>query len=274
MKLRLLLGGCLALLVVSAALAAPELADKLPFFSHSVHIGEGAECKDCHLNADTADKPSIAADYCSGCHDGPMQYRLKSRHAKGAALFPHARHAAALDCKECHADTVADADVAGKPVMAFDRCTACHKDNGIEIAGSNCAACHGKDMRRSVPADHDSAWSIQHGAAARWRVFDRHGKDCSTCHRNDACVSCHAKTQPRSHTSLWRLRTHGNAASFNEESCHTCHQTSACIRCHKETAPLSHKAGWKSLHGTAAGGDSAQHCAVCHGPKDCSTCHK
>jgi hypothetical protein len=274
MRFRLLTGACLAFVAVGAALAAPEIAGSLPFFSHAAHIGEGADCKDCHGDADKLDKPALARDFCAGCHEGEMQGQLRMKHVRSVIAFPHAAHAAAVECRECHADTAADGDVAGTPFVPFDKCVSCHESNGLDVAGSNCTSCHGKDMRRTAPADHAGAWSVQHGPQARWRVFERHGKDCSTCHRNDACVSCHAKSRPKTHTGLWRLRTHGFAASFNEDSCKTCHQTSACIRCHKETEPLSHRGGWKSLHGTAAGSDSVQHCAVCHGSNDCSTCHK
>ncbi|MBM4355950.1 MAG: hypothetical protein FJ109_19540, partial [Deltaproteobacteria bacterium] len=220
------------------------------------------------------ERPNLSLEFCAGCHDSKMAWQLRSRHARGGIPFPHAKHAAAVECLECHAGTASDAAGDGKPFLTFDRCIACHDRNGIEIAGGNCAACHAKDMRRTSPADHDAAWTFQHGPAAGWRVFDRHGKDCSTCHRSDACVSCHAKVRPRTHTSLWRLRTHGFAASYDEESCRTCHEQSACVRCHKETEPMSHRGAWKKLHGTAAGGQSAQHCAVCHGSNDCASCHR
>jgi len=273
MRLRVILGAFLGVLLVSAALAAPEVAGKLPFFSHAAHLNEGVECRDCHADTDKSEKAKLALDFCSGCHEAGIAWQLKSKHAVGRTPFPHVKHVGSVECRECHAGTAADADEAGKPVLTFDRCVACHESSGLDITGANCAACHAKDMRRTPPADHVAGWSIKHGPAARWQVFDRHGKDCSTCHRNDACISCHAKSRPRTHTSLWRQRTHGFAAAFNEDSCRTCHEGSTCIRCHKETEPLSHRGGWKSIHGTAAGGDSGRHCAVCHGANDCASCH-
>jgi hypothetical protein len=139
--------------------------------------------------------------------------------------------------------------------------------------GSDCAACHGTDMRRERPADHEEAWLERHGKESGWRVFDEHGRDCATCHPTGACTSCHATARPRSHTGLWRLKTHGMAAEMDEASCRTCHETGACVQCHKRTAPMSHQGAWSFKHGTMAGSGFGPRCAVCHGPTDCASCH-
>lgn len=262
------------LLLAGVGLATPHLAERPPLFSHAAHLKEGPDCKDCHAQSDTAGLPQLDPESCKNCHDNPMTWSLKARHGRLKAAFPHRKHADAADCKDCHQATVTETGKTGKTVLGYTDCVSCHEKNGLTLAGGNCAACHGSNVRQQKPSDHDAGWTARHGHEARWRVFDRHGMDCSTCHRSDACTSCHATSKPRNHTALWRIRTHGFAAEFDSESCKTCHETGSCVQCHKETVPLSHKGAWKSLHGTAAGSGSAQQCAVCHGPTDCASCHR
>jgi len=257
-----------------AFIASASLSEMPPLFSHKVHVETGADCKDCHQAQEASDLPVIDPAGCGNCHDPVDRWRINARPSLMPEAFPHKKHAEALECKECHKDTHQDATRSGKPVMEFSACAACHESNGIEIAAGDCNRCHGKQMRQDKPASHDAGWTLLHGKQARYDVFGEHGRDCTACHRQDACTSCHKTTQPKSHTALWRVRAHGVAAEFDRESCKTCHETGSCVTCHKNSRPLSHRGAWKSLHGVAGGMESQQRCAVCHGPSDCTTCHK
>jgi hypothetical protein len=273
MNRKSLVAASVVVLASCLAVATPYLAEQPPVFTHAPHIEAGAGCGDCHVAGKDRDLPEINTDACGGCHDPYDRWQLKARPARLAASFPHKRHVDALECAKCHKPDALDSVVQSKPVMVQADCVACHADNGVEVKEGNCAACHGVNLRVKEPGSHDSGWMLRHGKAATYDVFERHGTDCRTCHRADACVSCHQNRKPRSHTALWRIRTHGVAAEFDRDACATCHEPSSCTSCHANSRPLSHRGGWTSMHATAASMESEQKCAVCHGASHCTKCH-
>jgi len=248
-------------------------ADELKNFSHKFHAEQGASCADCH--AVDADKPLPSADKCAACHEAPMLGAKPAIQARRLSIaFPHARHAAALECASCHAATAAEEQKAGKPVMGFADCQKCHTENGIELKEKNCLACHKSDPRKDIPADHKIVWKKRHGQESEWRGFGDHGRDCSLCHRDNACTACHRKEQPDTHTGMWRMRTHGKAAAWDDRGCKTCHETGTCIRCHREQKPINHVGNWRFMHGKV-GGAFMDNCRVCHtlAEPTCAECH-
>lgn len=243
-------------------------------FSHKYHVEEeGAGCKDCHDSEAEKPVPPLNKQACIDCHDEVPAYQPPTKARKLPIAFPHATHTEVAECVDCHAATANDAQKAGEPVMGFDRCASCHVENGVEIRLSSCATCHGKDMKRTAPADHAVNWRTRHGREATWRVFDDHGKDCKTCHEQDACKTCHTTERPRSHTALWRTRTHGVAAEWERDACKTCHETGTCVRCHQNNAPLNHRGGWVARHGLAASSKMDAKCSTCHTSAECVACH-
>lgn len=265
------------LAALAAAICTPasvsRSADK-KVFSHKAHIEEGADCDTCHKTDKSAPLPQLVKDACEDCHDdGAPAWKLPARSRRLHIRFPHAAHTDSLECNDCHKATIEETQPAGRPLLTRAQCDACHRENDVEVSSARCKACHGDDRRRQPPADHAAGWLEKHGSESRWRVFGRHGKDCRLCHRADACTTCHKTSKPRSHTGLWRTRTHGISAEFDRDSCKTCHNAGACIRCHRTTAPLNHKGAWRATHGLAAEGRSNEHCAVCHTPAWCASCH-
>lgn len=265
------------MLWIGAALAALPasvlLAEESKLFSHQPHLGDvGATCADCHDLA-AAGLPALKTEACKNCHDPTPAWRL-SGHARPLAIkFPHAAHVAGLECKQCHAGIPEDKIVDGAPAVEQADCTSCHTEVGVVVDERSCRACHGVDSRRIVPRDHRAAWLARHGREARWRVFEDHGRDCQLCHRADACVACHGERQPRDHSALWRVRMHGEAASWDRDRCKTCHETGVCERCHQTSEPVSHRGAWRKNHGFVASG-FAGNCTVCHQQAWCISCHR
>ena len=260
-----------ALFVLAAPMAVR--ADEPPQFSHQFHLDEqGASCTDCH-DLSGSRLPTVKKSACADCHDEVPKYQYGHRSRPLQVKFPHAVHADSFECKECHAKTIGDTQTAGEPIMPQPGCIGCHEENGIAVAPSACAKCHGADKKREKPLDHAVNWERKHPQEAKWRVFDQHGKDCKMCHGQDTCLTCHKNNKPRSHTALWRVRTHGVSAEWDREGCKTCHETGTCIRCHRTTAPLSHKGAWRQTHGLAAQTRSNEHCTVCHSRSECIACH-
>jgi hypothetical protein len=270
---KVLISRIATLLVMVGAPAA--LADEPPpVFSHEYHIKEeGAECADCHDMESDKRLPPLQKSACEGCHDEVPAYRYPVHAAKMPIQFPHKLHVDAAECADCHAATANDTLKAGEPVLRFAQCRSCHTEVGVDVVESKCAICHGKDQRRVAPKDHELTWDRRHGEEAKWRVFGQHGQDCKTCHTQDACTTCHQENRPRSHTALWRVRTHGVEAGWDRDACKTCHEVGTCVRCHQQTAPMSHRGPWVSTHGLAATVRDNQTCTTCHRAAECVACH-
>lgn len=255
----------LALALVGAAAPKP--------FSHKIHVeAQEMPCQGCH---DTkVDPPALKTKGCNNCHeDGPPPYAGPRSARLSKIKFPHLAHAAKLDCARCHKDVVEEKHAAAQPLVAPTDCAKCHEEKKVAVSMPACARCHGEDLKRARPADHDGAWPLRHGAEAHWRVFGDHGKTCADCHRASTCTSCHLTTEPKSHTGLWRVRTHGKAAGWDRDGCRTCHETGLCVRCHSETKPINHTAGWMQTHGLVAGARTNETCNVCHQTGWCASCH-
>ena len=254
--------GALLVLGVGATVAGPSKP-----FPHAPHLAETEDCATCHVAGDSGEM-TVKAAACAECHEDDVP-AYRPMHGDGPEIlhFPHALHVDTGSCTDCHK----------APGMTFPRgkkaCDTCHGENDVEILDAACAKCHGAPAEKLVPPDHGGTWAVSHGKAAPWRVFDRHGKDCTTCHKQGACDTCHRTSRPRSHTGLWRLRTHGTAASWNRDTCRTCHETGTCTACHMNTQPLNHVGAWSKLHGFTARSKADGSCTVCHSAGSCVACH-
>ncbi|MBI5544181.1 MAG: cytochrome c3 family protein [Deltaproteobacteria bacterium] len=251
--------------------AAPEVAGPKPF-SHKLHVGEQEmPCKSCHdLKAEGL--PALKSKGCGKCHeDGAPQWRKKEA-APGQAKvrFPHSKHAEKGECADCHQSVLEDQQPA--PLEA-ESCGRCHEEKKVAVNELACAQCHGEDLKRRRPADHDGAWFQRHGEQSQWRALEEHGKSCGDCHRPATCSACHDQQKPRDHNGLWRVRTHGLAAGWDRDRCMTCHQTSTCQRCHADTRPVNHAGNWRLNHGLVAGTVGNETCNVCHQTSWCAACH-
>lgn len=283
-------------------------------FDHSAFPLEGKHatvpCRDCHVDSQYV----IANKACVDCHrkDDVHEMRLGEdcgrchRPEKGAPKFSHnlmtrfplaGAHRKA-PCALCHnAGTskqrprpVGQWRSAGVPSLdrSFpkpkSRCSACHSDPHRGYVASDCSSCHttvhfavlaGPPARAILPGTHKGAWLSRHAALPShdWEL-GAEGRNCSVCHGTPTCKSCHRSQRPRSHTGLWRLRTHGAAASFDPTPCRVCHTSASCTQCHRTTTPVNHRGAWATLHGYAAGGFGASNCSVCHSRLDCNQCHR
>lgn len=134
-------------------------------FNHELHVNEaGAECIDCHTDAETGVFAGLPGkDACFDCHDPydedvthPQKVKLLSYAesdeeipwvrvavTKPDVFFSHRRHvtSAGLDCLECHPDqpTLTAPPATVRLVMTMDECIECHQQNR---ASSDCLACH------------------------------------------------------------------------------------------------------------------------------------
>jgi hypothetical protein len=252
------------------------------------------QCYDCHQK-DDKHQGKLGRD-CGKCH----------RPEKGAPKFNHDSMTKfqrtgvhrTVACSLCHqrktpqnpALSVADwkKTAAGKLDLTFPvrgkQCSDCHADPHQGNVGSDCSACHSTADFRGIsggraksirPRDHGGSWLRRHATLPENdRDPGAEKRSCATCHGAPSCTHCHRTNPPRSHTALFRIRTHGAVASFDPSACSTCHIGASCIQCHRRTPPLNHRGAWRTMHGYAAGSFADNNCFVCHRRSDCALCHR
>lgn len=251
-------------------------------------------CIDCHQK-DDLHHASLGRD-CGKCHR-PEKGAPKFRHNQMTRFALTGAHRAAK-CSLCHQPrikknpplSVAQWHEAKPPKLDLtfpvrgNRCSECHLDPHNGYVGKDCDLCHSAtnwlaissvQARAIRPEDHRGGWLLRHALLPENDAEPgAENRACATCHGAPSCTHCHRTQTPRSHTGLWRTKTHGAAASFDSSPCRVCHQTDSCTECHRRTAPFSHRGAWSTLHGYAAGGFGASDCFTCHRRTDCAVCHR
>lgn len=281
----------LALLLVAGGMMGCMLVDAItggakPFvFSHKVHVtGESMECGDCHTAWQEADDPGLPGlAGCKLCHDNidkdkPPERRVETLYRDGKYLatgvarlsdevvFSHKRHVTDQEsCKTCHTGIEEDETLDPRLAVTMSECSECHTTRKV---ANECATCH-REIRSDVaPRTHEKFWSRQHGKVVRAHSNET-VDDCSLCHQETQCTSCHLDQMPESHNNYFRRRGHGLLARMDRDQCAACHRTDMCDSCHRETRPTNHVGQW--------GAGRSTHCLNCHEPlssSDCSVCHK
>ena len=241
------------------------------------HSGKlGQDCGKCH-------RPEKGAPKFD--HNSMTKFPKRGPHQKAACALCHQTRTAQtppLSIDDWKKAAVTKLDLTF-PVRGH-RCSECHSDPHAGNFGTDCETCHAPSnfkrievakVRSIRPMDHRGAWIRRHSSLAD--VDGELGSEkasCSACHGAPGCLHCHRTRSPRSHTALFRVRTHGAAASFDPNPCKVCHQAASCMQCHRRTPPLNHRGAWTTLHGYAAGGYGDSNCFVCHRRADCALCHR
>lgn len=258
-------------------------------FPHARHLQEdlGLECDACHADWESSDQPGMPViGVCKLCHEEidsnkPADRRIdvlfdgdsfKARHVSKLTeevIFSHQRHAnGGLKCEECHVGINTNSRIDRTLGVGMSACTTCHEQ---KQKPTNCSTCH-KESRADVPPrTHEVLWMKLHGQKVRAHD-EQQVNQCSMCHTESTCVSCHNDTPPENHDNYFRRRAHGLFARMDRENCSACHRSDSCDECHKSTKPMTHA-------GSFGGGSSSMqtHCVSCHFPvstTDCYTCHK
>lgn len=262
---------------IITSVSAVFYADKPLIFSHKKHIEDtAAECSGCH--EDAANPKAVKTSACAECHDEDVgKAVLRPRASRPEIVFSHEIHNNVATCIDCHERTAKDKQRRNTPLQTYEKCTDCHRENGIVLPWFQCGACHAEANRNIKPVSHQKTWLSRHGKIGGWDGFKGHGNNCELCHTKSECKTCHQIMAPKSHTALWRIRSHGFVASMDRERCKTCHETGSCINCHLHTAPQNHRGAWPRVHGLAAKA-SPEKCKVCHSAaygtsSACIECH-
>jgi hypothetical protein len=253
-------------------------------------------CFDCHRKDDRHHE-SLGQD-CGKCHgevtfkgaekfshDSMTKFQRTGAHGRAACALCHQPKSAqqkTLSVAQWRRTAPGPLDLTF-PVRG-KRCADCHSDPHNGNVGSDCEACHSTVSFQRIsggrakfirPKDHGGTWLRRHTTLPESDSEPGAEKrSCAVCHGAPSCSHCHRTRAPRSHTALWRVRTHGAAASFDPNACSTCHRAASCIQCHRRTPPLNHRGAWRTMHGYAAGSFVDNNCFVCHRKADCALCHR
>ncbi len=291
-----MISGSLGLLVGACALLAPGAAGpeeatvpgRPASFPHAIHMEAELACTDCHPGAETEARAGMPdLETCFLCHDEEADAEVPREQTPQGFILPgdeeptwtrvtatavpttfsHARHSGA-DCATCHPGVAESEAVSTGWHVDMQQCQECHASFGV--TAQSCEDCHPGVGPQWQPDSHRDDWERIHGRVAPFaELAATPSQDCSLCHKESQCRSCHTSTTPADHTEPFRIRAHGFAASLDRDRCQICHRDDSCVRCHRQTVPVSHNAIW--------GGRTSAHCATCHLPLDssdgCTVCH-
>jgi len=311
----LLGGGILACATAATVLGTSASGDEI-LFPHARHKKAEVDCITCHEAV--YDAKTLSGDFlpkeakCLECH--------KEKKAQGQCNFCHldVQHAAAWpkreprlkidhsahiervkeDCTVCHTRLSEPRQHA--PITdGHAACMKCH-EHADHYADAKCNTCH-VDLG-SYPLLPVSQISHQGDFLRRHPNVARSSQQtCATCHDQNFCLDCHAKTAmvPVETKLVDRpdrrfihredfLGRHFIDQRADPTSCARCHSTSFCSDCHQHerisagSSSLNpHPPGWGLPGSGAFHGDAArrniQNCASCHDQGDasnCVSCHK
>lgn len=269
--MKMVLVYCLSILLICfmAEYSLVRSEEKAEKCQHEDHM-EDLVCTDCHTSAKTAARAGFPNEaLCHDCHDESMKkflVGLADRKPTIPVAFSHKNHGI-LNCSDCHGDPSHPTPLKSPPSACFE----CHRNKNKILS---CQKCHEKT--NFIPSYHENRWEKRHGILSTAQHTQKHGYNCSECHSESSCQSCHQQTKPSDHNGFYRIRGHGLSASMKRERCATCHEESYCIRCHQTTKPINHVGQWSIIHGKALSGGKdgpIGKCSVCHTESWCAACH-
>jgi hypothetical protein len=184
------------------------------FVTEHGQVGKEARyCESCHRQAQ-----------CLHCHNGV--YKPRSIHGNNYALLhgPDARRNKP-DCGSCHRG------------QSF--CVPCHERSGVSPAAPDNPFQPGLGGIGSGRLRfHPSGWSGRTAAAGNLHAAQarRNMRTCSSCHREDACLTCHTAIPGRPanispHGPGFATSAKCRSLARNKRVCHKCHDPSNTPSC-------------------------------------------
>ncbi len=266
-------------------------------------------CGACHRTATDSLRESAHADTgCDSCHASSDPIRLIEDRLRVASMIPAAAwpgsmaiggrvddqacldcHAAGIDrlvtvrgirmdhraptdegwsCTRCHGDTGHGTQSSGQRRYTMDDCLECHHATSKNISG--CDICHeqgGPDREREAV----TPWRVTHGS--NWRQTHGMGRleNCSACHSEGYCVSCHGMPLPH---EPGFLSDHGEMVISlgGRDKCLDCHTSAMCEGCHGGVE-MPHPAAFLDRHSELVEEAGEEPCLRCHEESSCDGCH-
>jgi len=220
-------------------------------------LGLEQRCLGCHFDEH---RGQVVAGSCLTCHD-TLAWKPASAFDHEQARFGLAGRHGEVACTKCHA-TKRDPSSADRDtflqfaVMAFGRCTDCHRDPHEGRLGTDCAKCHSpaswsqlnqrqfnhSQTRFALVGQHQRVACVRcHPSDTRFRVA--RFEECADCHgdvhfgqfadrsNGGTCESCHTADRFSPATFTWQ------AHQETDYPLEGAHLATACNGCH-QTVPL------------------------------------
>jgi len=274
-------------------------------------------CADCHSEAGTPRMEAVfrtSQETCFGCH----AHETQDHYVTGACTTCHmplaetswsADKIAAITTPvyhdpadpflaEEHGPGTEDGVERCATCHTQDRCTACHVNATAvsEIQALPAAPVHmtlpEAEARYPTPPSHEARNFLESHADGNG------GAECSTCHTQDDCASCHLDVRgnefrevfaaadvvapgvgieavaPATHETPFFMVDHPTLATTDEGLCASCHTQPFCNDCHDEArTPEFHEPNFVQRHSADAYGRNME-CATCHSTEVfCRACH-
>ncbi len=245
-------------------------------FNHRIHLNESLGCAECHDMSDKEEAKTLPLfKSCEDCHEqkevAAVLSGLDSKMAKAEGkelIFSHETHISAdVDCTRCHVGIKTNENLSAMKAVRMNDCITCHLESD-DNAAQSCSTCHSEISKDKAPDFHKGRFPINHGDFSK-KGSDESKNNCSLCHTQSDCTSCHQTQAPKSHNIHFKAKGHGIRATMDRESCSTCHQEDSCASCHQVTAPRSHTGNFAA--------PKNKHCVSCHLPlasSGCANCHQ
>jgi len=265
-----------------AAFPKPPSHAKPGFASSHAPSGAAgvAQCATCH-----------ARESCARCHVNASRVPAIAQLAPDARVAELTRGRAAMyPTPASHAAPGFATSHGSLATSAPQTCANCH-------AQASCRSCH---IGPSAPAVIASLPTPEPGGAtgvsltrvsvhaagflAQHKTSASAGRlDCTACHQQRECSSCHEGASSRRYHPADFMSRHAPAAYAQDQNCSTCHRTETfCRSCHlgNNIAASGARTGaahtgqplWLLQHGEAAR-RGLTGCTTCHQQRDCLRCH-
>ncbi|HUJ28469.1 MAG TPA: cytochrome c3 family protein [Myxococcales bacterium] len=296
-----------------ALLAAPDEI----LFPHARHVQAQVDCIVCHESIFSAKtlsgkflpdegkclechRQEKRQNQCGFCHSNVEQAAHWPKR-QPRLKFDHAAHVERSkdDCTRCHS-RLSEQRRAAALSDGHGACASCH-NHADDLRDARCNLCHldllAYRLKPVSEISHEGDFLRRHALVA-----GAAGAACASCHDQNFCLDCHARTAMTTIEAQMpdrpdRAFIHRNdfigrhpvEARADPVSCQRCHSASSCETCHQLShvaggspgARSPHPSGWSvpgsgAFHGDAARRD-IQSCASCHDQGDasnCVRCHK
>lgn len=138
---------------------------------------------------------------------------------------------------------------------------------------AQCSACHKQSFCQTCHQNRRPDSHLHGWIKAHFGTATEKPEYCAACHNQSYCLNCHKDVL---HTPTW-ITDHARGSKVRPQICQECHDRKTfCISCHKGAVPKSHTANWLSTHGSQiqAGKEREEACYTCHEPASCNSCHR
>ncbi|MGD8873315.1 MAG: cytochrome c3 family protein [Gemmatimonadota bacterium] len=226
-------------------------------------------CVSCHVDTE----PDVIAQFPAAPPDMELpppvaHYNEPATHLEQKWMTLHGVDASRQECATCHTS---------------NDCTVCHvrplPDAILAMPGREQVTAPGVGLEAHAPDSHESVFFLD----AHSGLAAANESNCSTCHEEQFCVSCHDGPVGGGYHESNFVARHQAEAFGRDTECANCHNTAVfCRECHVQVGLASsgrlgsgyHNDGpvWLIRHGQAAR-QNLESCASCHQQIDCTQCH-